>query len=446
MSDAVEIEEIDSRTPWEIALAELEDDPGMIRDALRVYLAEHPRKDTECTIQRCCPDQRVAQFIKAANKVLSDSLVLCTNCNTPEWEHDAHTDSSGTIVCDECRSSFSTCDRCSEWNANDDGLTWVGDAGYCSPCRDAVLGYCDDCDEYYHVDYSEDHRHGGCDCLPQPLQFSIPANSHGTISEDERLLVELPEGHLSEEAIEAVISLLWYQQFSQAWQNATYEQRIGVEPTPGMLNYEQLREVVEGMDKMWQTKRGNFTRRLSKALHDAHGVKLNPGLLSKAGSTVREHAGNTNKWFVEFTRDLNQSAAAFYHEDSCWWSSEGQSLCALKNWGGLGMRTYSSEDSFRERPTGRAWVQPLNENLQPTRDVLNAHAYIVYNGYGALEGYNAARLVAYLTSRTYKKLPVGISYQYVNSESGYLIADQETCDKTQNVVLNRLSYHEVVAA
>jgi hypothetical protein len=70
----------------------------------------------------------------------------------------------------------------------------------------------------------------------------------------------------------------------------------------------------------------------------------------------------------------------------------------------------------------------LNDNLEPTDDAIRAHAYVVYNGYGDLSGYEPARMVAYLTGRTYAKIELYITGQYVNGNKGFLVADQATCD------------------
>jgi len=78
-------------------------------------------------------------------------------------------------------------------------------------------------------------------------------------------------------------------------------------------------------------------------------------------------------------------------------------------------------------PSGRAWIQPLDENLEPISDLDNAVAYLVYNGYGDLEGYVGTRIVAYMTSKSYRKIGLNIYGQFVNGDSGYLVADEAIC-------------------
>jgi hypothetical protein len=176
---------------------------------------------------------------------------------------------------------------------------------------------------------------------------------------------------------------------------------------------------------------------LSSALHK-RSYKLSDAAISAVGNLARQHSSDESSWTVEFTRDLNQPADYFYNDDSCWWGSYSASRCALKSWGGIGMRSFAeSRYHSGSDVSGRAWVQPLDEDLEATHDALHAHAYVIYNGYGDLEGYIAARIVAHLTGRTYKKISFSANDQYVNSNNGYLVADEDTCT---NTTLVRLEY------
>src|SRR5205807_3813691 len=103
----------------------------------------------------------------------------------------------------------------------------------------------------------------------------------------------------------------------------------------------ELAGTVAALDPAWQTKRGNFTRRLSTAVHQRHGIKLAPEVISEVGNLARQHSSDTATWLLEFTRDLNQPPEAFYNGESCWWTSHASSRCALKSWGGLAMRSYA---------------------------------------------------------------------------------------------------------
>jgi hypothetical protein len=117
-----------------------------------------------------------------------------------------------------------------------------------------------------------------------------------------------------------------------------------------------VRSAIDEIGPLWQAKRGNFTKRLSSALHKRQ-IKLAPEMIAQVGNICRSHTSDNASWDVEFTRNLNLPAEDFYHEDSCWWQSYSESRCALKSWGGLGMRTFDSDGTV----SGRAWVQPLNE-------------------------------------------------------------------------------------
>jgi hypothetical protein len=151
---------------------------------------------------------------------------------------------------------------------------------------------------------------------------------------------------------------------------------------------------------------------------------------------AREHTSSERSYWIEFTRDLNGEAEEYANEESCWWTSHSYSRCALKQWGGLALRSYRDLDAESYSPAGRAWVQPLNAKKRPTHDVMNAHAYLVYNGYGVLAGYQPARIVAQLAGLTYRKVGLVLSPQYVNGATGYLVADEVTCKNTEHVELS----------
>jgi hypothetical protein len=187
--------------------------------------------------------------------------------------------------------------------------------------------------------------------------------------------------------------------------------------------------VVDEMEPMWQTRRGNFTKRLSSAVWKQHGIKLDQDVLTEVGNIARQHTVEQSVFEVEFTRNLNLGAHDFYHESSCWWGSYSKSRCCLKSWGGIGMRTFDADGEV----TGRAWVQPLDEDLQPTHRTIGAHAYVVYNRYGELEGWAATRILAYLTGMTSRRVTLDARGQYVNDGSAHLVADAATCADHENL-------------
>ena len=364
----------------------------------------------------------IATFVACITVVTGRDCGECAHCGEPTWTDDGCLDADGALVCQDCEPECYRCEKCEDLYRDDCDMTWIGDGRYCRSCRDQHFSYCENCSEWYHDDESAEHEHerdDDCWC-EAPLQtFAFPANGQGSIAQDKRLQVELPAGVIDPRGIEEIIEAVWRALHSD---------------TSCPLTYPDLSRAVEQLDPTWHGDRGKFTRRLSTTLYQQHNVKLPPGLLSIVGNLARQHSSSTKAWQVEFTRDLNQESEAFYNEDSCWWGDYSSSRCALKNWGGLGMVSYP--DAWAHYPSGRAWVQPLNEQLEPTHDAFDAHSYLVYNGYGNLEGHTAARIVAHLTSRTYRRVQCDLPPQYVNGDTGYLISDQVTCDKVDAVVIS----------
>jgi hypothetical protein len=348
------------------------------------------------------------------------AATVCDNCNACENHCDCdHCRSCGDAVnevCESCAYCEGCCDcvTCESCQERTSYTQTVGGSEWCEGCCDSYASYCDECEEYYPDDDSHSHD---CDCaVPEP-EFQFPADGHGTIGNDERFTVELPKGTIDDEGLRRITYLVQDELRENIWENNWY-----------------VPDVISEVGPTWQTRRGNFTRRLSSALHK-HGVKLSPATISEIGNIARQHSSGEATWHIEFTRDLNQPADYFYHDDSCWWQSYHESRCCLKSWGGLGIRSFRNADSNAWSPTGRAWIQPLDENLEATHDTLGAHAYVVYNGYGDIDGYIAARIVAHLTGRSYRKVGFVAGVQYINN-GGFLVADEATCAATDNIRLN----------
>jgi hypothetical protein len=357
-----------------------------------------------------------------------DNYLICGRCSTIVRDDDSYSTYGGNSdsVCNRCyEDHYSTCERCEDVVRCDDMNTLSGDYYWCDNCRDYAAHWCDDCDSYVRDDDDCDHEpdpsagcsHGGCEA--PHLDFHFLANGDGTVGNDERLTVELPAGAISDEGIFAITQVVWAA--------VTGDARYGVE------------RIVGGLEPVWQTKQGNFTRRLSSALYKEHKAKLPAETISEVGNIAKAHTLTTSTWNIEFTRDLNQSASEFSNDESCWWQSYAYSRCALKSWGGLAIRTFADEYGYL---TGRAWVQPLNSDMQPTHDALNAFAFVVYNGYESLEGYAAVRILAHLTGRTYRKVALSINGQYVNNNSGYLVADAATCLSTSSIAYGGDVHHQ----
>lgn len=350
---------------------------------------------------------------------LGCKVITCDSCS--EWE-DAEGSAAvqgGATACEVCLGNhYTTCDVCEQY-VHDHEIATVDGYSYCDSCLDRYCYYCEECEEWSRTE----HEHQtSCDCEAPHPKFMFPANGAGAIGNDERLDVALPAGTIDQVGITAIVSLLY---------DATRD-------AVGFISYDSIRSAVDAVGDQWQTKRGNYTRRISREYYSNLKVKLPDGVLSEIGNLARLHSSSASEWAVEFTRNLNLPAEDFCHEESCWWQSYYESRCALKNWGGLGLRTFNEYGDAE----GRAWVQPLNADLKPTHDTMGAHAYIVYNAYGALNGYQAARIVAHLTSKTYCKITFHNSPQYVNEDKGFLVADEATCTNTEIVRLN-FEAHEV---
>lgn len=350
-------------------------------------------------------------FFETVETIIGEGCTGCERCSSVIWDDDATAISGGGSVCESCRDNhYSMCTGCEEYYG-DRYIRTEGDSSWCEQCFDNNFHFCDHCDRYVHDD-DGDHDHGSsCDCVAPHLKFTFPADGHGVIEQDERLTVELPKGTIDDPGLHAIKKLLYTE----------------------LGDWHTVEKVVDGVGALWQAKRGNFTKRLSAAFFNNHSIKLAPHVISEVGNLARAHSSEGATWHVEFTRDLNQSADAFYHEESCWWQSYSYSRCSLKNWGGLGLRCYENTTITDDCPNGRAWVQPLNANMQPTHDTINAHAYVVFNGYGDLDGYIAARIIAHLAGRTYRKIGLSAERQYINNSTGYLVADDATCAGTESL-------------
>lgn len=361
-------------------------------------------------------------FMEVMEHVVGD-VTFCKDCEEIAWRDDCTWIDDGHVCDSSCLDSYTCCDGCSEWVDRYD-IVDVDSTSYCEDCVSHYCSWCDECDMYYDNDNSDEHEHNdSCDCEAPRPKFTFPANGNGTVRQNERLRVTLPSGTISKEGVQEIKYAV-----------------TGSNLHPDGHDWLFV-DTIHNIDPTWQKKDGNYTRRLSKALYKEHNVKVPPALLSEIGNIARRHTSTTNSFHVEFTRDLNGSAEDFYHDDSCWWSSHAYSRCAFKSWGGVGLRSFENDNI--DYPNGRAWVQPLDSDMRPTHDTANAFAYMVYNGYGKLDGYNAVRIVAHLTGRTYRKIPLSFQPQFVNGDMGYLVADEATCKATDSVSFYADS-HEIV--
>lgn len=370
-------------------------------------------------------DDYWVDFSEAVEAITGQECAECDYCARMVWSEDTQSTADYEIVCDRCVDRwYQPCVSCETLHRN---TTSVGGYEYCNDCLTDHHHWCDECDEW--ADREHEHAHG-CDCEAPHKRFEFPANGQGTVAQNERLTVELPAGTIDEMGLQDIAHT--------------------VGAAVGWEHHRTIQAAIAEVGPTWQTRRGNFTRRLSSALHK-QGIKLEQSTISQIGNLARQHSSDETFWDVAFTRDLNLPAEAFWHEDSCWWGSLYRSRCCLKNWGGLGLRTFDGPIV-----TGRAWILPMRHNttggisdhggwLSPTHDTMGADAYLVFNAYGDdLTSYKAARIVAHLTGRTYKHVGFrhdgdceeGEDAMYINGETAKLVASEDICSKFDEIELD----------
>lgn len=336
-----------------------------------------------------------------------DEIKWCVDCNLPAHEDDGSPvgpDWRGRFACDSCVDwYYHECDRCEEKYRT---LTTVlSGSEVCEHCRSNSYSWCNECDGYFLDEDSDEHTHEPdyASCCEAPAQnFSVRNDGEDPLRNDERTTVTLPAGVIDDEGIARIRRHLWSEG----------------------LDREAM--VILDLGNVWQTREGNFTKRFQRAVYKGFGEKVSQAVVSTIGTIASEHSRSVD-YAIEVTRDLNQSPSDFAHSDSCWWQSYSYSRCTLKSNGGFGLRTFNEWGV-----NGRAWVMPLkldeDGDLTPTFETLKPDAFAVFNGYGDLEGYTAARIVSHMAGMTYRKISFTCPPMYVNGDSGYLVAPEEIAE------------------
>lgn len=382
----------------------------------------------------------------------------CGDCGVLHHEDDMEpTNDDSDSVCQGCSDYYTTCESCEQRFR--DTYTTLGDAEVCYRCRDNYYYYCENCDGYVHND-NDDHYHDDEDdcpegCVSPALSFTIRNDGLAPLPEDTPVKMTLAAGVISDEGLEQI-----------AFTIRDYARSVRYldegQPNDDFLKLWSVAAELDKIGPEWQTRQGNWTKRLSRYAYKTHGVSLPPSLISSAGNVASAHSRGVD-FEIEVTRDLNQSAGDFFHEESCWWQSYYHGRCALKTNGGFGMRTFKTEVGFNgaeyRNVTGRAWVMPLRLTgkaqarrdpnlcsdpvccppppgapsgapmLAPTFDTMTPDAFVVFNGYGDLSGYGPARIMAHMAGMTYRKVAFTCAPMYVNGEQGYLVAPEELAEK-----------------
>lgn len=376
---------------------------------------------------------------------------FCDDCHEPEHTDDLYStnEHDGTSVCESCYGDYWVCVDCEQSFKHT--TSTLNDTEVCNSCRDRNWHYCEHCqgwvgdedEDHFHDDDDDDdgYDEDRCGCEAPAQRFRVRNDGNEPLWNDTRVTVALPAGVISEEGLASIANYLRDHRFDTdecGDYTLTHEERARL--------YDLSSRLDELGDK-WQTKQGNFTKRLSRFAYKEFGLKLAPDAISAVGNIAREHSTGVD-FDIEVTRDLNQSPHEFAHADSCWWNGYTRSRCALKNNGGFGLRTFNDYDV-----TGRSWVMPLREcrmgqgrGLTPTFEAFEPDAFVVFNGYGALSGYHAARIVSHMAGWTYRKIGFSCHPMYVNhgtlpnqdesAPHGYLVAPEEIAERYTDGSLN----------
>ena len=357
-----------------------------------------------------------AEFAQHLRTLVADpeaiaGLVFCADCGDPEWDH-AVTETATGLVCESCWDEYEQCAYCEQRFPEGDLTETLSESVVCDSCRSGYYTYCDECEGYYPDDYAYEHEHSrGDDCCTSPeLAFTVRNDGAAPLANDTRIKLALPAGTISTAGLQAIGRYLRNVDYdSPAMRNLAYDVHYGND--------------ISALGNQWQTKTGNFAKRLSRHAYQAHRVKLSPEVMSKVGTIARDHS-NAVDVEIEVTRDFNQSASYFYHSDSCYWGAYSESRCALKSNGAFGIRSFDSYGGV----AGRAWVMPLRRDayghLTPTFNAETPDAFVVFNGYGDLGGYAGARIMAHMAGWTYRKIGFECEPMYINA-GGYLVAPEE---------------------
>lgn len=388
-----------------------------------------------------------------------DSIRRCAYCNNFKLAGETKKSDDGYDVCESCikRYSFIILPCCDKLSRNNPVRILDSDERICNRCAaKRRLYYCGHC-QAYSTDQNHYHPRG-CQCESPQAEFVV-----GNVAQNTRTTISLPAGEISEQGISLI-------------QQQTLRLSVDLK-----VRDDIYLSIIPSLGIKWQTKEGNFTKRLSRAVFNKHKVKIPADVLERIGQIAGEHSKGAGELHLEVTRDLNGSPASFGNEGSCWWQSYTASRCTLKSNGGFALRTFGAANKSNKdgkAVLGRAWVLALKKEqyipgapakpgepikghclcepcttgytkalkayvkklatyneavaegpkptvrLVPTFDTQSAVAYLVFNGYGNLSGYIAARALSQMTGWTYRKTGFTTAQMYINA-GGYLVTSED---------------------
>jgi hypothetical protein len=338
---------------------------------------------------------------------LDNNYTTCGDCDE-NYRDTTSVEDGDREVCESCLQRYEPCDECEEL-VRDTTTVEDGDRCVCEACIDNYYYWCESCDDYYR----EEHDHHRGDCCESPKQeFSLRIKD-GSISQDERLTVTLPEG---------VTSTGFYQ-----IQNLIHSHVHSLEAPP--TDWRRAVEKIHGetIGTEWVTGKGTLPKRISRFLHREAGISLPATVLAEIGNVAKRDA-RSGEFHVEVTRDLNLDADEFAHGGSCWWTEYAVSRCILKTNGGFGLRCFGKYGSV----AGRSWVMPMKRQLSgpiltPTFNTDDPDAYVVFNNYGDLGEGIGPVVFAHMLGWVPRRIDFSVDDMWVNHDdargirSGHLI-------------------------
>ena len=366
-----------------------------------VYWCDHCGDPIFDTFSAEGGDQQVCQ------PCLDNNYTTCGDCDEP-YRDTTLVEDGEREVCESCLGRYETCDDC-EGLVRDTSSVEDGDRYVCETCIDDHYYWCDDCDCYY----GEEHDHRDC-CCESPKQEFFLRIKDGSISQDERLTVTLPEG---------VTSTGFYQIRDLVY---SHVRSLEAPPTGWHRAVEKIRGETIGAE--WVTDKGTLPKRISRFLHREAGISLPATVLAEIGNVAKRDA-RSGEFHVEVTRDLNLDADEFAHGGSCWWTEYAVSRCILKTNGGFGLRSFGKYGGWA---TGRSWVMPMKRQfigpiLTPTFNTDDPDAYVVFNNYGDLGEGIGPVVFAHMLGWVSRRIDFSVDDMWVNHDdvrgirSGHLI-------------------------